>query len=414
MSGARLPSPPTEPFDPLDPAYLDDPYALLAHLQERCPVFFAPAIGMWVITRHGDIERALTDPATFSSANVQAPLQPLSAETRRILSDGGIKPRPTISSMDEPQHSRLRTPLSKAFSARRIAAMQDTIRAYAEECVAAMLDGHSHADIVAAVARPLTTRMIYALIGFPAEDADELYSWGEERLLLTWGRPLPVDQARIARNTVAYRQYCGDFVSCRGTVRSDDITSDLLDFHDKHPDRLDVEEIASLVYTLSLAGHEAPTHLISNTVRGLLETPRLWQQVRADRSLIPGVVEEILRYDAPNFAWRRVTTVACTLSGVPIPAGAQLLLVLGAAGRDPDVFPRPQLIDPHRANSRSHLSFGKGIHFCVGAALARTQAATVVETLAERAPGLRLIPGQELRYPASIGFRGPIELHVSW
>jgi cytochrome P450 len=168
-------------------------------------------------------------------------------------------------------------------------------------------------------------------------------------------------------------------------------------------------EIASIIYGLSFAGHETTTNLIANTLRRVLETDGLWDAVRSDTSVIANVVEEALRHDTSVVAWRRVAKEATEVGGATVPAGAKLLLLLAAANHDPARFPDPERFDPQRANARGHIAFGMGIHYCLGAALARLQVAIVLELLAARFPRLHLRP-QQLTFAPNISFRGPSAL----
>ena len=175
-----------------------------------------------------------------------------------------------------------------------------------------------------------------------------------------------------------------------------------------------IEEITSIVYGFSFAGHETTTNLIANTVRQLLIHSEAWNALCADSTLIANAVEEVLRFDTSVITWRRITTRATEIGGIPIPQGARLLLLLAGAGRDPERFADPDTFDIRRDNARTHLAFGKGIHFCLGAPLARMQARIVLELLCKRLPSLRLVADQVLTFPPNISFRGPEHLWVEW
>jgi hypothetical protein len=210
----------------------------------------------------------------------------------------------------------------------------------------------------------------------------------------------------------AYRGYLRDLVDAKAGAPGDDLTSDLLAIHRENPERLTVEEIASILFSLSFAGHETTTGLIGNTVRRLLEAPERWSAITADPGLIPAAVEETLRYDPSVPVWRRVTTRPATLAGVQLPAGAKLFLWLAAAGRDAATFGQPTAFDLHRPDAGRHLAFGKGLHYCLGANLGKLEAQIAVTALADRYPRLRLAPDQRLAFHPNISFRGPQVLKV--
>jgi cytochrome P450 len=194
--------------------------------------------------------------------------------------------------------------------------------------------------------------------------------------------------------------------------RADDYASALLAIHDEDPDALSHEEIASILFSLSFAGHETTNYLIGNLIRRLLEERSRWEEVVADPELIAGAVDETLRFDTSVPVWRRVTTRPVTLGGVELPEGAKLFLWLASTGRDPDVFPEPDRFDPRRENARHSLAFGKGIHYCAGASLGKLEARLALEGLITRWPELRLVEDQEIPFHPNISFRGPQKLWV--
>ena len=207
-----------------------------------------------------------------------------------------------------------------------------------------------------------------------------------------------------------YWRYCERFVADRIADPRDDFTSDHVRVHLDDPEALTVDEIVGVIYGLSFAGHETTTNLTTNAVRRLLEHPDQWREICADPTLIPGAVEEVLRFDTSVIAWRRITTRAVSIGGVEVPAHAKLMLMLAAADHDPGRFPDPDAFDIHRADAARHLAFGKGIHFCLGAPLARMELRIVLELLTKQAPDLAMAADQDLTFPPNIAFRGPHRL----
>jgi cytochrome P450 len=406
------PCPVNESFDPLSADFLADPYAVMAALpRDEQPIFFAPSIGYYVLTRYADIERVLQDPAAYSAAVAQAPLVPLVPEAQRILLAGGHKPQPSMVSLDEPEHARLRKPAARAFSMKRVNALVPVI----EATTARLLDAVGPAaefDLIAALAFPLPANIVFSLMGVPARDYAQIKHWSGYRAALGWGRPDPGDQVEIATGMAAYRGYLRELVDVKAAEPGDDLTSDLIAIHRENPERLTLEEIASILFSLSFAGHETTTGLIGNTVHRLLEVPECWSAIAADPALIPAAVEETLRYDPSVPVWRRVTTRPVALSGVSLPEGARLFLWLAAAGRDAEAFSQPDTFDVARPDSSRHLAFGKGLHYCLGANLGKLETQIAVVALADRYPRLRLAPDQRLTFHPNISFRGPQALTV--
>jgi len=404
--------PVVDTFDPLDASFLADPFALLHSVPAEAPVFYAPSIDYYVVTRYADIEVVFLDHDTYSAAPAQLPLAPLTAEARDILLAGGHRPQPSMVSLDPPAHTRLRAPTARAFTPGRVRAMEQRIRTTIEQLLARVDASHPF-DLVDALAFPLPATVIFSFVGVPARDWATLKRWCGYRAALAWGRPAPEEQVTHARSMAAYRAYLSQLVATKAASRDDSFCSALLAIHDEDPSSLTHQEIASILFSLTFAGHETTNYLIGNLLRRLLEVPDRWDAVVADRSLIPGAVDETLRFDPSVPAWRRVTTRAVTLGGVDLPAGAKLFLWLAASGRDPLVFSQPDTFDMRRSNAVKTLAFGKGIHYCLGAALGKLEAQLALEALATRFPRLRLVEPQQLTFHPNISFRGPQTLWVA-
>jgi cytochrome P450 len=289
--------------------------------------------------------------------------------------------------------------------------MEPLIRERAAELLEA-LDPSQPFDLVAALSQPLPLMMIFSFIGVPREDWSRLRAWCGNRLSLGWGRPAPDEQVEHAENMAAYRRYLRELVARKMDARGDDFASALLAIHDEDPEALTQEEIASILFSLSFAGHETTSGLIGNLARRLLEVPSRWQAIVADPALIPAAVDETLRFDPSVVVWRRQAIRPTELGGVEIPEGSKLFLWLAATGRDASVFPEPDRFDVSRENARKTLAFGKGIHYCLGAALGKLEAQVALEELTRRFPQLRLVPQQEVPFHPNISFRGPLQLWV--
>src|ERR1700729_652515 len=215
-------------FDPLSEDFLADPYTVLAGLPLATePVFYAESIGYYVITRYADIERVFRDPETYSAAVAQAPLVPLVPAAQQILLAGGLRPQPSMVSLDEPEHGRLRRPAARAFSMKRVTAMIPAIEATTARLLDAV-DGSEEFDLVGALAFPLPANIVFSLMGVPAGDFARLKQWCGYRAALAWGRPAPEDQVEIATSMAAYRKYLRDLVDAKTRAPADDLTSDLI------------------------------------------------------------------------------------------------------------------------------------------------------------------------------------------
>jgi cytochrome P450 len=293
------------------------------------------------------------------------------------------------------------------------------VRTRAAEIIEAMVAAGPPAEYVNALAFPLPAETVFRLIGFPPEDDSMIKAWCTNRKAFSWGRPSAAEQVAIAHDMVDYWRYCREFVASRWRRRADDFCSELLDAHEADPDPdngtgISYHEVESVVYGISFAGHDPVTALLCNTLRCLLPRRDQWAALVADPSLAANAVEETLRFESSQVAWRRVATRDTTIGAVEVPAGTRIFLNFAAANRQPNVFTEPNVFDIHRPAASHHISFGKGIHYCLGAGLARMEARVVLELLAARLPSLRLVDGQTLTFFPNITFRGPDELRVEW
>ena len=237
MSLGELVSCPVEPeFDPLAPEFLADPFAVMRSLPlaDR-PLFYAPAIDYYVVTRYRDIESILSDHDDYSAAAAQLPLVELDARTRQILLDGGHRPRPSMVSLDEPEHARLRRPTARAFSVRRTAEMEPRIRVIVEQILDA-IDASGPFDLVSTLTFPLPATVVFSFIGVPESDYPRLKQWSGYRAKLAWGRPAADEHVEHALNMTAYRRYLRELVAAKAADRGDDFTSALLAILPGSPD----------------------------------------------------------------------------------------------------------------------------------------------------------------------------------
>ena len=285
-------------------------------------MFYAPSLDYYVVTRYADVEQVFLDPQTYSAATAQLPLVQLEPEALKILAEGGHRPQPSMVSLDPPAHTRLRRPASRAFTPRRVAAMEERIRATVDELLDAVDDARRSTSSPRSRSR-CRRRSCSRSWACPREDWAQLKAWCGSRATLAWGRPAPEEQVEHARNMAAYRGYLRELVASKVDDRADDYASALLAIHDEDPEALSHEEIASILFSLSFAGHETTNYLIGNLIRRLLEERSRWEAVVADRDLIPGAVDETLRFDTSVPVWRRITTRPVTLGGVDLPGGRE-------------------------------------------------------------------------------------------
>lgn len=401
-------------WSPLNDDYLIDPYPIASALREEGPIFFSEQLGYAVITRMEDIVEVFTNPDIYASTNVQDPVFPIGEGAAEILAAPDFNPVAVMSNRPEPDHGRIRVHTRAGFSRRRLKTLEPYIVRRSHELLDEMLAGEQPREFIDAFAFPLPGETVFRFIGFPESDDELLKNWCSDRKAFSWGRPTEDEQIEIAEKMLAYWRYCRDFTASKRDDPSDDFASELVAAHLADPEEISYREVESVIYGLSFAGHEAVTALICNSLRCLLPRREQWDQLCADPSLIPNAVEEVVRFESSQISWRRITTQNTTLAGVDLPAGTPIFMNFASANRQPDLFEDPDNFDIHRENANRNISFGKGIHFCLGANLAKLEAKLVLEALVERVPTLRLVEGQHIWSSANITFRGPEQLLVEW
>jgi cytochrome P450 len=400
-------------FDPLSQDYLADPYPFLSAAAKAAPAFYCEAIDHWVVTRYHDIRNIFRTPALFSAANANSPLRPVCPMAAKALEEGGFKSVPTLANVDPPAHTRVRKIANIAFTPKRVAEMEPFVRDLTVRfCEQRLRDGR--ADIVRDFAWALPALVLFRILGVPDDEVPRVKEGSWSRILLIYGQPPEAEQVRAAQGLAVFWQFAESLVRDRMENPREDFVSDLVQAKDSEGKGLAIEQAATLVLNLLFAGHETTTGLLGNAFRRLLADRDAWEAICRDPKLIPAAIEEVLRLDTSVIAWRRRTTQEVDIGGVQIPSAAKLLLLLGAANRDPSVFPDPDRLDIRRPNSREHLSFGIGPHLCLGAPLARLQGKVVLEEVSARLPDLRLVPGVKLEFAPNVSFRGPLSLPVEW
>ncbi len=397
-------------FDPMTAAQRHDPFPVLEQARREQPVFFAEELGLWVVTRHADVLAVLKDHRSFSSEGaLKSTPEPFPREVEAVLAEG-FPEMPYIIEIDPPAHDRIRGPVTRAFTPRRIAELEPRIREIATELLDG-LAGERSADLVERFAWPLPLRVLGELFGIPVVDLDRLHRWGQDWLLLQQDVPLE-QRLEHARGLVAFQRYLMDVVEDRVAHPTDDLLGALVAMRDDLDPPLSLVEIAGLPLDILVAGHVTVTRAIGNTLHRLFAHPALGDQL-LDPEAAPAAIEEILRLESPAQGLFRVTTCEVELGGVTLPEGARVMAHFASANRDDCVFDRPDDYDPHRAGLGKHLAFGKGIHFCIGAPLARLELGTALPLLLRRLPGLR--PGAEPAVRERIFFaRGFEKLPVEW
>jgi cytochrome P450 len=399
-------------FDPLSARQRASPYEVYAEARERAPVFFAERFGFWVVTRHEDVLRVLKDGVTFSSrdALTSSPVE-LPDEVQAVL-DEGWPEMPVIIDTDAPLHTAIRGLVTRAFTPRRVAEMAPRIEEVATELLD-RLRPRGHADIVRGFAWPLPLTVVGDMLGIPHGDLERLHEWSVDWLRLKQPGATVEQQLAWARSTVELQRYFMALLDEREREPGDDLTSALLAAAREVEPPLSRDAVMGVPLDLVVAGHVTVTRAIGNALVLILGEPGRAQALRAEPELIPAAVEEILRLESPAQGLFRTTTREVELGGATLPAGARVMVHYGSANRDEGVFACPADYEPRREGLNRHLAFGKGVHFCIGAPLARLELGIALRLLLERLPGLRLADGP-LEWEPIFFARGLERLDVAW
>ncbi|RJL20538.1 cytochrome P450 [Bailinhaonella thermotolerans] len=389
--------------------HVADPYDFLRRLRHERPVFYSDHLRAYVLTRYDDVRAAYGDPRRFSSQGSLTISRSLAEETRRVLGEHGSFLSSFVANVDPPTHTRLRRSVSRAFTPRAVSALEARFRELNEDLFDRILP-QGKADFVTEIAHPPSARLTAGFIGLPPEDEafvrDHVKDWFQ--LFLS---PQPPDrQLVLAESFLEYLAYVDRLVAARAAEPRDDFTSLMTGLIG---DELSHREVVELISTILLGGNDTVPNQLGNAVLRLLRTGE-WRALAGDPALIPGAAEESMRLDGASLGSFRYARADITLHGVTIPAGSLVLLSTDSAAHDETVFPDPERFDIRRPNADAHMTFGYGIHFCVGAALGRLQLRTALEVLTRRLPGLRLTPGQHIEYRRSIVGRGLPSLQVEW
>lgn len=402
-------APPAPAFDPWQPSFVADPYPAYAALRERGRAhYFAPS-RQWLIPHHEDVRALLTDRRLgrtylhrFSHEEFGRTAPPLEHEPFHTLNDHGML------DLEAPDHTRLRRLVSKAFTPRMVEALVPTVERLAEELVDSLL-ASGGGDLIATVAEPLPVAVIAEMLGIPPADRGALRPWSAAICGMYELNPGEETARRAVRASLEFSAYLRELIAARRKAPGEDLISALIAAHDEG-DRLSEQEMISTCVLLLNAGHEATVNTTGNGWWALFRNPEQLGLLRAaPDALLPTAVDELLRYDTPLQLFERWVLDDIEVGGTVIPRGSEVALLFGSANRDPARFGEPDRLDLSRADN-PHVSFGAGIHYCLGAPLARRELIASFGALFRKAPDLRLVREPEWR-PGFV-IRGLTELLV--
>lgn len=391
------------PFDPLDAEFIADPYPIYAKLRGEAEVHWHALLGQAVTVSHRACSAVLRNPA----------LQRLWAdrEPAAELTAFNLLHRNSMLETSPPRHTRLRRLVSAAFNRGHTERLRPTVQAVADRLVARLADEiteNGSADLVTAVAGPLPIEVIAELLGVPPADRGLLQPWSNAIVkMYEYGTPehLRCDAERAAAEFIGYLR---ELIAARCRRPGEDLVSDLVSVAEHG--QLTADEVVGTAALLLMAGHEATVNVLGNGTLALLTHRHQWRRLVSDPTLLPTAVEELIRFDSPLQIFERTATVDVEIAGWLVPAGEKIAALLGAAARDPALFPDPDCLDVGRTPN-PHLGFGLGIHYCLGAPLARIEVEAALRALTTALPGLN-VAGEPTRRP-EFAIRGLRDLPVT-
>jgi unspecific monooxygenase len=376
-------------FDPWDPAFLADPYPAYAELRDRGRVLHFEPTDQWLVPHHADVSALLRDRRLgrtyqhrFTHEDFGRTAPPPEHEPFHTLNDHGML------DLEPPDHTRIRRLVSKAFTPRTVEQLKPYVHALAGELVSALVE-KGGGDLLTDVAEPLPVAVIAEMLGIPEADRAPLRPWSADICGMYELNPSQEVAARAVRASVEFSDYLRELIAERRKEPGEDLISGLIAAYDEG-DRLTEQEMISTCVLLLNAGHEATVNATVNGWWALFRNPDQLAALRADHSLVPSAVEELMRYDTPLQLFERWVLDEIEVAGTTIPRGAEVALLFGSANHDPEVFAEPGRLDLARADN-PHISFSAGIHYCIGAPLARIELAASMTALLEKAPTLSLV-----------------------
>jgi unspecific monooxygenase len=376
-------------FDPWDPAFLADPYPAYAELRDRGRVLYFEPTDQWLVPHHADVSALLRDRRLgrtyqhrFTHEDFGRTAPPPEHEPFHTLNDHGML------DLEPPDHTRIRRLVSKAFTPRTVERLKPYVHGLAGELVSALVE-KGGGDLLTDVAEPLPVAVIAEMLGIPEADRAPLRPWSADICGMYELNPSQEVAARAVRASVEFSDYLRELIAERRKEPGEDLISGLIAAYDEG-DRLTEQEMISTCVLLLNAGHEATVNATVNGWWALFRNPDQLAALRADHSLVPSAVEELMRYDTPLQLFERWVLDEIEVAGTTIPRGAEVALLFGSANHDPEVFAEPGRLDLARADN-PHISFSAGIHYCIGAPLARIELAASMTALLEKAPTLSLV-----------------------
>ena len=400
-------------FDPFSAEYLQNPYQFFDQARDREPVFYSPELNYWVVLKYDDVTAVFRDPETFSPVNVRHPVTPICPAAAKVRDELDLAIEPSLVDETSQTHKHHRKIFGTAFTPKRVNEMEEQIRAIVDRYIDRFIDD-GNAELVSQLLYEVPALAIFLFLGASDEDAVFVKKRGADRAIVNWGQPSEAEQLAMMNGMGEHWQFTKDLVDRAYENPGDNYLGDMVRIHRNDPSLFTINYLYNVMFLMQFAGHETTTQASANGIRHLLSDRRQWEMLCDDPSLLDNAVEEILRMDTSIFGWRRIATRDAKIGDVDIPEGSRILLMMGSANHDEDMFPNGGSFDITRSNAKKHLGLGLGAHFCMGAPLAKLEMRVILEQLTKHLPDLHLKAGQSWEYLPTLVFRGVQKLQVEW
>lgn len=404
-------------FNFFDENVLNCPYDFYQSLQENAPVYQLPDTNIFMVTRHADIKDLLKDTSTYSNNFNHLLKGPEPSQEVLDIYAKGWDTVDTMITSDPPRHKIYRTLVNKVFNASRVDAMEEYMEAMAHELIDNFIE-RGECDFIREFTTPLPVYVIADQLGVPRKEVEDFKKWSDSFASRLSQLATPEEELENAKNIVAFQHYFANIVDLRRKDPKDDMISDLVNTTIKDPDTgeerpLNMEELQSILQQLLVAGNETTTSAITGGMLSLINDPEQMRRLQQNPEEISQAVEEILRMESPSAGLWRVAKKDSEVHGVEIPEESLVMLRYHAANRDRALFEAPNTMDVCRHNAGEHLAFGRGVHFCPGAMLARKEMVVAFRALLSRLQNIELVEDKcDLAYWPNIVLRGLKELHI--
>lgn len=400
-------------FDAFEGPYQLDPAQALRWSRDQLPVFYAPKLGYWVVSRYDDIKSVFRDPILFSPRNVLEKITPATDEAAAILKSYDYAMNRTLVNEDEPAHMQRRRALLDHFMPENLDRHQDMVRRLTREKIDGFIDS-GRVDLVDAMLYEVPLLVALHFLGVPEDEIATLKTFSLAHSVNTWGKPSDEKQVEVAHDVGRFWQYAGQVIEkMRAQPDGTGWMHHTIRMNAQIPDVVTDSYVHSMMMAIIVAAHETTSLASANMFKTLLTHRDAWDDICANPALIPNAVEECLRYSGSIVAWRRQTTAPAVLNGVELPEGAKLLVVQASGNHDERHFEAAGSFDIYRDNAVDHLTFGYGAHQCMGKNIGRMEMRIFLEEMTRRLPHLRLA-SQDFTYLPNTSFRGPDHLWVEW